>query len=267
MYGFVTILMFILFGFSQALYILSPKDDEHPFGHSSIAYLNAYGYMMNIGSTLTIFEGTENASLGQFELVLLVAVCTIFLLNVLIAIIGNSYSKIRANVSSGIQLEKCKVMLDQVHLNIRIPRGLRSLGESYTPREYLLFSALRNAVGRFIWTWSIFGAVDKDLPPWIYVVQRLDDHEIERREKESRYKLERIDAKLYTKEELDQHLRAKHVELLRDFEMILLKQREELYQSLEKRIDTKLLIIRDEQAVVFEELKALFQQQASAQSV
>lgn len=110
---FVLVLVFILFGFSQALFLLSYADSSLPFSKPAGSYLAAFAYMMG-QADFSAFDSSSNKTLGLIIIVLLVSVASIFMLNLLIAILSSSYKNIHEDMAVGFRLEKIEVMLDQI---------------------------------------------------------------------------------------------------------------------------------------------------------
>lgn len=122
--SFVLVMLFFIFGFAQAMYLLSIEDSSSPFARGSgDSYMVAFTYMMGFAD-FTVFDATTNRSLGLFVIVFYLFVVTIISLNLLIAILSNSYNKIDKDMVIGFRLEKVHVMLDQLHL-FREPRVAR----------------------------------------------------------------------------------------------------------------------------------------------
>ena len=90
---YLFILFVVLYGFSQALFVLSydsPAGSD--FSSADTALLNAFSYM-NGGAQYPPI-GISNPSLAIFIVVLLVFFATIIMLNLLISLMGNSYAKV-----------------------------------------------------------------------------------------------------------------------------------------------------------------------------
>jgi hypothetical protein len=84
--AFIFILTFLLFGFSQSLFMLSENDATQPFGSPDTAFLSAFISMMG-QTNWNAFTNTRYEGLGQLIGVLLVTACAIIMLNILIAIL------------------------------------------------------------------------------------------------------------------------------------------------------------------------------------
>jgi hypothetical protein len=84
---FTCILAFVLFGFSQALYLLAQGDATNDFATSDGSYLNAFLYMLG-SFDFSQFNQSENFQLAIGILTLLVTVTTIMLLNLLVGILS-----------------------------------------------------------------------------------------------------------------------------------------------------------------------------------
>ena len=87
LFAFVFILCFVLYGFSQALYLLADRDPGNPFASEDTAFLYTFIYMMG-GADYSSFKNSRNPNVGITMIVLLVTVATIIFLNLLISILG-----------------------------------------------------------------------------------------------------------------------------------------------------------------------------------
>ena len=106
------ILILIIFGFSQAFYLLSYDNDQLDFSSPTDAIINAFLYMMG-QSQLSQMQGSSSPKLAQFILCLFIFVSAILLLNLLIALMNNSYTAIQEMQIAEWHRECAKIMVEQ----------------------------------------------------------------------------------------------------------------------------------------------------------
>jgi hypothetical protein len=86
-----------------------------------IVLLRCYNNMS--GADYGAVEGTALPHLTIFLLVIFVAITTILLLNLLIAIMGNAYNEIQENMDAEARLQRCCVILDQIRFwEVKTPK-------------------------------------------------------------------------------------------------------------------------------------------------
>ena len=105
---FFIILALVLYGFSQAFYLLTyGSTDDVDFSTAALSYLSSFRYLMN-GSQYYANAGV-NSDLLIFITVLFVTFTNIILLNLLIAFLTSIYSDIQAHAEAEMFKERCKV--------------------------------------------------------------------------------------------------------------------------------------------------------------
>ena len=108
----MVILVLVIFGFSQAFYLLTFDNDLLDFSSPTDAIINAFLYMMG-QSQLSQMQQATNPKLAQFLLCLFIFISAILLLNLLIALMNNSYSAIQAKEVAEWHRECTKIMIEQ----------------------------------------------------------------------------------------------------------------------------------------------------------
>lgn len=112
---FVFILAIVLTGFSMAFWLISYPDVTLEFGTIQSAFLNTYLYML--GQNISIdFDQTASPRLGVVLLVLFMFFMMILMLNLLIALMGNSYSKVQEKGLAEWRLGQASMILEQSYL-------------------------------------------------------------------------------------------------------------------------------------------------------
>ena len=131
LFAFVFILGFVLYGFSQALYVLADGDSGNPFASEDTAYLYTFIYMMG-GTDYSAFKYSKNPNVGITMIVLLVTVATIIFLNLLISVLGNSFNLIvhDAYLISRRHLQECEEECLQCDKIGEMPRNEQSISNS-----------------------------------------------------------------------------------------------------------------------------------------
>ena len=109
---FLLVLACVLAGFAQAFWLLSYPDYSLPFGTISNALLNSYLYML--GNAESDFEGTASPALSTFFLVLFLFFMAILMLNLLIALMGQSFASVSDKGLAQWRLEQASIILDQM---------------------------------------------------------------------------------------------------------------------------------------------------------
>lgn len=106
------ILVLVLFSFSQSLYLLSYHDDTLDFSDPMGSIIHSFLYMMG-GSQLGQMTQSSNPDLAQFLLCILIFLTSILLLNLLIALMNNSYGTIQSKEVAEWNRERAKIMTEQ----------------------------------------------------------------------------------------------------------------------------------------------------------
>jgi hypothetical protein len=111
---FILVLLLVLLGFSQAFWLLSSRDPTSQFGTVPNALLTAFVFMLN--SFNTDFDGTASPQIATILLVLYQLFMAILMLNLLIALMGESFSQVSANGLGFWRKELASTILEQRHL-------------------------------------------------------------------------------------------------------------------------------------------------------
>eukprot|EP01038_Epipyxis_sp_PR26KG_P004170 gene4170-5935_t len=108
---FLVVLSSVLFGFTQAFWLLGYPDKNVMFWNS---LLNTFMYMLGEGLT-TKFEETHSY-FSIFILIMFMSIVPLLMLNVLIALMGESFSNVRAKGSAQWRLEQASIILEEQFL-------------------------------------------------------------------------------------------------------------------------------------------------------
>lgn len=112
---FFLILMIVIFGFSQAFYLLANDNNDH-FGTIQDAYLYdyvIYSYVTG-GVDYSSTSGDEVSNMLIFLQTIYIAFTQIMLLNLIIAFLGHIHSTIQRNAEAVGLYERCKIIMCQV---------------------------------------------------------------------------------------------------------------------------------------------------------
>jgi hypothetical protein len=116
---FVFILAVMLTGFSMAFWLISYPDASLPNGTIQMAFLNTYLHMLGQNIS-TDFEDTASPQLGVFLLVIFMFFMMILMLNLLIALMGHSYSKVEDKGLAEWRLGQASMILEQSYMMTEI---------------------------------------------------------------------------------------------------------------------------------------------------
>jgi WD40 repeat protein len=111
---FVLILALVLTGFAQAFWLISHHDAALDFGTLEGAFMNSYLYML--GNFSGDFSGTLNPSLGQFLLAMFMFFMAILMLNLLIALMGETFSSVSEKKLPQWRWEQAVIILEERRL-------------------------------------------------------------------------------------------------------------------------------------------------------
>jgi hypothetical protein len=124
----IFILCIVIFGFSQAFYLLSfdvlpdaMNNSSNDFDNPAKSVLFSFAYMMG-NANFNNMGNTINYDLGQFLLAVFITMTTIILLNVLIAIMSDTYRTVQTNLKAEWLLERCRFMIDMPEIFHDIPK-------------------------------------------------------------------------------------------------------------------------------------------------
>jgi predicted permease len=109
---FLIVLAIALTGFALAFWVISYPDHTLTFGSIPSAFLNTYQYMLGQGITAD-FEGTASPELGVVLLVMFMLFMMILMLNLLIALMGDSFSTIKSRGHAHWRREQASIILEQ----------------------------------------------------------------------------------------------------------------------------------------------------------
>ena len=107
----VGIIALVIIGFSQAFWLLSEVDESLPFASIQNSFLNSYSFMLG-GYDPTAFDGAPLQSWATFLAVIYMLVMNLLLLNLLIALMGNTYAVVEEKGNAQWRLEQTQVVLD-----------------------------------------------------------------------------------------------------------------------------------------------------------
>jgi hypothetical protein len=122
---FLVVLAVALTGFALAFWVISYPDDTLAFGTISNAFLNAYLYMLGQNISMD-FQDTASPQLGVFLLVMFMLFMMILMLNLLIALMGDSFSNMKSRSLAHWQRERAEIMLEQYS---KVPKSLKDTME------------------------------------------------------------------------------------------------------------------------------------------
>ena len=111
---FLLVLFLVLAGFAQAFFILSVDAEGFPFSTVRGAFLNSFIYML--GSYDTDFTGTALPQLGTLLVVIFLLIMAILMLNLLIALMGQSFATVAENGLGQWKYELASILIDQAEL-------------------------------------------------------------------------------------------------------------------------------------------------------
>jgi hypothetical protein len=112
---FILVLFCVLCGFAQAFWLLSNKHEDLEFGTVSKAVLNAFLYMLgNINDST--FSGTVAPAFATALLVVFLIFMMILMLNLLIALMGDTFSIVRSQGQALWRKEQAAIIFEQCFL-------------------------------------------------------------------------------------------------------------------------------------------------------
>lgn len=122
MQSLVGIIALVIIGFSQAFWLLSEVDSDLPFAQIQNSFLNSYSFMLG-GYDPEAFDGATLQVWATFLSVIFMLVMNLLLLNLLIALMGNSYSVVQEKGNAQWRLEQTQVVLDHAS---QLPEGVKT---------------------------------------------------------------------------------------------------------------------------------------------
>lgn len=109
--AFLLVLFCVLTGFAQAFWLLSKQDPNLPFGTIPKAFFSTFLYMLgqNVGDD---YSETASPIIASFLIVIFLLVMMVLMLNLLIALMGDEFTKVRALELALWRSEQAKIILD-----------------------------------------------------------------------------------------------------------------------------------------------------------
>ncbi len=111
---FLIVLCTVLVGFAQGFWLLSYPDKSLTFGTIGSALLHCFLFML--GNFDSDFSGTASPAFATLLLVLFLLFMTILMLNLLIALMGQSFSAVSEKGLAQWRLEQATIILDQMFM-------------------------------------------------------------------------------------------------------------------------------------------------------
>lgn len=106
------VLAIVILGFAQSFWILSFQDPTLQFGVFKLALLNLFDFML--GNFNSDFSGTAAPNLAVILYVFFMFIVTILILNLIIALMGESFAKVNANGIAQWRLEQVVIYFSLV---------------------------------------------------------------------------------------------------------------------------------------------------------
>eukprot|EP01039_Chlorochromonas_danica_P007425 gene7427-8212_t len=111
----LVVLLLVLCGFAQGFWLISNVDPSLPFGTVKLALINCFMYMLgNISDFM--FEGSVAPSFGSFLVVIFLVIMMILMLNLLIALMGDTFSAVRAEGAALWRKEQASIIYEECFL-------------------------------------------------------------------------------------------------------------------------------------------------------
>eukprot|EP01040_Poterioochromonas_malhamensis_P015180 gene15180-16949_t len=109
--AFLLVLFCVLTGFAQAFWLLSKQDPNLTFGTIPKAFFHTFLYMLgqNVGDD---YSETASPIIASFLIVIFLLVMMVLMLNLLIALMGDEFTKVRALELALWRSEQAKIILD-----------------------------------------------------------------------------------------------------------------------------------------------------------
>lgn len=107
---FLLMLGIVLTGFAEAFWIMSKGDHTMPFGTVSKAFLSSFDFML--GNSDSDFSGTSSKVLATLLYVMFMIIVALLLLNLLIALMGESFSRVNEKGPAQFRYEQAKIILE-----------------------------------------------------------------------------------------------------------------------------------------------------------
>ena len=112
---FLLVLFCVLAGFTQAFWLLSNVDSTLPWGTVHTAFLTSFFYML--GQNIQQDEqGTLSPDLATFLIVVFMMIMIILMLNLLIALMGDAFAKVRSQGLAIWRKEQASIIIEESFL-------------------------------------------------------------------------------------------------------------------------------------------------------
>lgn len=111
--SFVTLLFLIVLGFSNAFNLMYAESDVNKYEHFGKSFMSTFAMMMG-GFELAEFANASNETLMNILFLIYMLLVNIVLLNMLIAIMGETYTRISENATSEFQYARAKLIVDNL---------------------------------------------------------------------------------------------------------------------------------------------------------
>jgi WD40 repeat protein len=123
---FLLVLSCALAGYAQAFWILSNNDEDNLFGTVSQSFMTTFLYMLG-QNVVADFSGTASPFVANVFLVIFLITMMILMLNLLIALMGDVFSKVRNEGNALWRKEQASIILEEEFLfekDEKIPKHL-----------------------------------------------------------------------------------------------------------------------------------------------
>ena len=110
---FLLVLFCVLLGFTQALWLLSNKQSDLPWGTMKEGFLTSFLFMLGAGDVDPLMTGTVAPALGTLLLVLFMMIMIILMLNLLIALMGDTFANVRAQGLAVWRKEQASIIVEE----------------------------------------------------------------------------------------------------------------------------------------------------------
>lgn len=112
---FLVVLATVLFGFAEAFWVLCNVDNSLAFSTVPGTLINSFAFMLG-GFDPSAFTSARLSGFAAMLSVVFMLIVAILLLNLLIALMGNSYSNIQARAELQFRWEQASSLLEQAYL-------------------------------------------------------------------------------------------------------------------------------------------------------
>lgn len=110
---FIIVLFCVMTGFAQALWLLSNDDSDSHFGTIKNSFLNAYLYTLGQNIDLSTFDNSASPPFAIFLLSVFLLMMMILMLNLLIALMGDTFSNARELGDALFLKEQASIIVEQ----------------------------------------------------------------------------------------------------------------------------------------------------------